>query len=427
MPDVSPFRGLRYRTDRVRLERVVSPPYDVISPEEALRLREDPHNAIRLDMPGAEAHGYAAAAERLRLWEDEGVLTRDDAPSLYILEQRFRGPDGVARTRRGLIARLRLDDQARAAVRPHELTNPGPRRDRLALLRATNTDLSQVFLLSAASGDDVWPLLAGAREAAPPASVTDAEGTEHTLRTVTGPAAEQALRLMGEHGLVIADGHHRFETALTYRDERRAAGDHTADWLMAYFCAMDDPGLVIFPAHRLIRLDRPLSEDDVRNRLDGVFTVAGAWTDDLRDPTMLLGRLTEREAAPAFAIVLAADRRTLIVELCDDEPLRQLTAGGMDAAVARLGVTVLHQVLLPRIAGIEPGTSEGVIDYQHRPQVALARLRAGDYGLGVFLNPPTLRDVVRVTAAGETMPHKATYFFPKLLTGLVFSPLDEPG
>jgi uncharacterized protein (DUF1015 family) len=425
MPAVTLFRALRYDAARVRMDRVVCPPYDVISAEEALRFRSDPLNAIWIDMPGGEPDGYAFAADRLRRWRKEGVLAREERPSLYVLEQRFEGPDGVARTRRGVIARLRLDDRMDESVKPHELTNPSPRRDRMALLRATNTHLSPVFLLSDVREKRVWRALSNAVEAAPPVTVRDADGAEHTLRTVAGAGAEQAVSLLSDRGLVIADGHHRFETALAYRDERRAAGDRSAEWLMAYFCAMDDPGLAIFPAHRLVRLQETLSAEEVRTRLDGTFAVVGSWSDDLSDPAMLLRRLRELAPDPAFAIVLPAERLTLIVELRDRGPLRRLVAAGMDATVAGLGVTVLHQVLLPQIAGVRPGTSEGVIDYESRPAEAFARLRGGGYGLGAFLNPPTLADVVKVTAAGETMPHKATYFYPKLPTGLVFDPLEE--
>ena len=427
MPTVTLFRGLRYDPARVPMERVLCPPYDVISREDARRFRSDPHNAIWVDMPGGEADGYPGAADRLSRWRSEGVLVRDQRPSLYVLEQRFEGPDGVPRTRRGLIARLRLDDGAEQSVKPHEMTNPGPRRDRLALLRATHTHLSQVFLLSDVRENDVWRALSGADEAAPAVSVRDVDGAEHTLRPVAGPGAEKAASLLSDHGLVIADGHHRFETALAYRDERRAAGDESACWLMAYFCPMDDPGLAIFPAHRLVRLDETLTTDEVRTRLDGTFGVVGAWSDDLTDPGMLLRRLQEPSPAPAFAIVLPAERCTLIVEFRDERWVQRLVAAGMDPTVAGLGVTLLHQVLLPQIAGIRPGTSEGVIDYENRPAEAFARLRGGEYGLGVFLNAPTLDDVIKVTAAGETMPHKATYFYPKLPTGLVFDPLDDGG
>jgi len=432
MPTVRLFRALRYDPGRVEMARVVCPPYDVISATEEPRYRAEPHNAIHLDKPeetpGTDADDarpdrYARAAQRLRHWQETGVLVRDEQPSLYLLEQRFRGPDGLERTRRGLIARLRLED--RGAVTPHELTNPGPRRDRLALLRATHTHLSQVFLLSNAGEAGLWHAAAGGDEVRPPVVVDDPDGTRHTLRTVSGPGAEEAVEGLSDHGLIIADGHHRFETALTYRDERRNAGDDSADWVMAYISAMDEPGLTIFPTHRLLRLGHSVGAETVLERTRDGFVITDDWRDDLTDPDALLGRLAKRAPAPVFGLVLPAGRRALLLELRDEEPLRRLIATGTDAAVARLGVTILHQVLLPRVAGIVAGTSEGTIDYYHRPAEAFARLREGAYDLGIFLNAPTMDDVRAVTASGETMPQKTTYFFPKLLTGLLFSPLDE--
>ena len=185
------------------------------------------------------------------------MLRRDESPSLYLLEQQFRGPDGVSRTRRGFVGRLRLEEPASGIVIPHEHTNPGPRRDRLDLLRATHADLSQIFLLYPDDEHLAWRTVEEAATSAA-VSVRDADGTLHSLRPASGPQAEQAAAMLAERSLIIADGHHRHASALAYRDERRAAGDHSADRCMAYFCGMDDPGLTIFAAHRLLRdIDLP--------------------------------------------------------------------------------------------------------------------------------------------------------------------------
>ena len=428
MADVRPFRGLRYNAQRVALSDVVCPPYDVISPDEARRYRTRSHyNAILLDMPAAndESPGqdrYSHAAAEFVRWQSEGVLMRDESPSLYLLEQQFRGPDGVPRTRRGFIGRLRLEEPASRIVIPHEHTNPGPRRDRLDLLRATRANLSQVFLLYPDDEHLVWRTVEQA--AGPAVSVHDADGTLHSLRSASGPQAEKAAASLADRSLIIADGHHRYASALAYREERRAAGDHSADWCMAYFCGMDDPGLTIFAAHRLLKgIDVP-PLDEVRRRLAGSFTIVADIPDALDDPPAMMSRLTGNQTYPHFAVVLPAERRTLIVRLRDNAPVERLVAGGLAPAVASLPVTVLHHVLLREVFHVEPGASEGLIDYYPRPDDAFASLRAGDHKLGVFLSASTVDDVNRVAAAGEFMPQKATYFFPKLLTGLVFDLLD---
>ena len=230
---------------------------------------------------------------------------------------------------------------------------------------------------------------------------------------------------MADRSLVIADGHHRYETALIYRDERRALGDFSADWRAAYFCGMSDPGLAIFPAHRLLKgIDvPPLGE--VKRRLAAGFSVEAEMPGTPADLPVMLRQLAGAAPGPVFGLVLARERVALVVRLTDDAAVRRLETEGLAPVVAGLPVTVLHYLLLRDVFGVTPDADEGVIDYVKQPAEAFERLAGGDYALGAFLNAPTMDDVRRVTSAGEVMPQKATYFYPKLLTGLVFSPLDE--
>ncbi len=430
MADLELFRGLRYGADEADLRDLVCPPYDVLSPGEARDYgAASPRNAIHLHMPGgADASAgegrYAQAGVTFARWLQEGVLVRDQQPSLYTLEQRFRGPDGVPRTRRGFIARLRLAEFASGVVRPHESTHSGPKRDRLALLRSTQANMSQIFLLYPDEQHSVWRALAEAERPQPPVVVRDRDGVEHTLQAAVGPRAAEAATLLAGRHVVIADGHHRYETALAYRDERRAAGSHAADWTMAYFCGMDDPGLAIFPAHRLLRGIEvpPLAE--VRARLAARFEVLAETADDLTDPAPLLRQLSVHGQEAVFGLVLPRDGVTLVVRLRDADAVAGLVAEGLAPVAAALPVTILHHLLLRDVFGVRPEASEGLIDYFHRPGEAFEHLRTGQNVAGAFLNAPTIGDVQRVTDAGETMPQKATYFYPKLLTGLVFNPLD---
>ena len=433
MADLQLFRGLRYGAGLADLGDLVCPPYDVLSPDEAREYAAaSPYNAIHVHMPGqAQAQAgaaddrYARAAETFARWQREGALVREQQPSLYTLEQRFRGPDGVERTRRGFIARLRLEDLAGGVVLPHERTNSGPKHDRMALLRSTRANMSQIFLLYPDEQNAVWRALGEAERPLPPVTVRDHDGVVHTLQPAAGPRAAEAAALLAGRPVTIADGHHRYETALAYRDEQRAAGSHAADWAMAYFCGMDDPGLAIFPAHRLLRgIDvPPLGE--VRARLAERFDVVAELSGGFSDPAPLLDLLGAQAPAAVFGLALPRDGVVLVVRVRDAEAGGRLAARGLAPAVAALPVTILHHLLLPDVFGVQPGASEGLIDYFHRPAEAFASLRAGAHVLGAFLNAPSIADVRRVTDAGEVMPQKATYFFPKLLTGLVFSTLDE--
>ena len=429
MADVRLFCGLRYDARRVALRDVVCPPYDVISAAEARVYRANsPYNAVHLDMPlgddeSAGEDRYAQAAAKFVQWQREGILVRDESPSLYVLEQEFHGPDGVPRKRRGFVGRLHLEEAASGVVLPHEHTNPGPRRDRLALLRATHANLSQVFLLYPDDGQQVWRTLEESDRPPAAVSVRDGDGTLHTLRPANGPRAQKAAALLAGRSLIIADGHHRYAAALAYRDERRAAGDHSADWCTAYFCGMDDPGLAIFAAHRLLKdVDLP-PLDEIRRRLAASFTIVAEVPTALDDPSALVGRLAGHGTGSVFGVVLARERLALLVRLRDAGAVPRLIGQGLAPAVASLPVTILHYLLL-RDVGVQPGASEGLIDYYPRPEEAFRSLRAGDHQLGVFLKAPSIEDVRRVAASGEAMPQKATYFFPKLLTGLVFDSLD---
>jgi uncharacterized protein (DUF1015 family) len=431
MPEIKVFRALRYDAARVDVRNVVCPPYDVLSPAEARVYRSSsPYNAIHLDMPSDEeaAAGedrYAHAAAAFVRWQREGVLVRDEQPALYLLEQHFRGPDGILRSRRGFVGRLRLEEFATGVLRPHESTNPGPRRDRLALLRASHANLSPLFLLHSDESQRVWRALAQAERPCPPLELGDRDGTRHILQPAVGPHAAEAASLLGAASRIIADGHHRYETALAYCHERRALGDHSADFCMAYFCGMDDPGLAIFPAHRLLTGIELPPLALVRSRLAPHFDVVAEIPGELTDPSPLLDRLKSHAPAPVFGLVLPHERLTLVVRLRGEGAVQGLISEGLAPAVASLPVTILHRLLLRDVFGLQPDGSEGVIEYFHRPEEALERLRAGDDQLGAFLNAPTIEDVRRVAGAGQTMPQKATYFFPKLLTGLLFNPLDE--
>jgi len=433
MAEVAPFRGIRY-DESIALDEVVAPPYDVITAARAAELRgRSPHNAVHLDLPVAPGEAardaaYTRAAAAFARWQADGVLVREATPSLYLVDQTYRGPDGRERTRRGFIARLRLADFAERVVLPHERTHAGAKVDRLRLYRATRADLSQIFLLFHDDGG-VEAALAAAADAAPVAAAREArdgDGNLHRIVPLAGPGVERVVALLHERPLYIADGHHRYETALAYRDERRGAGDHGADTLMVYLCSMSDPGLIVFPTHRLVRsvVVPPLAE--LLERLRPYFEPLGSPVHGLEACRGVLDGLGEQaDPGRVFGLYLAREDVCVTVKSRQPEAKRRLVASGFSPDAAGLSVTVLHELVLREALGIDLGQAEKHMDYAKSVPDALSALASGRYELGAFLNATLVGQVQAIADRGETMPQKSTYFYPKLLTGLVFDALGD--
>jgi len=432
MAEVTPFRGIRYH-ETIALDEVVAPPYDVIPAAQAAELRErSPHNAVHLDLPiapgeAARDAAYAAAAAAFARWQADGVLVREATPSLYLVAQTYRGPDGRERTRRGVIARLRLADFSERVVLPHERTHAGAKLDRLRLYRAARADLSQIFLLFPDDGgevDDALVVAAGATPVAAAREARDGDGNLHRIVPLAGPDVERVVALLRERPLYIADGHHRYETALAYRDERRAAGDHSADTLMVYLCSTSDPGLAVFPTHRLVRdvAVPPLGE--LLDRLQPLFEVVGVPVQGLEACRGALDSLGEQaDPGRVFGLYLPREDVCVTVKSREPEAKQRLVASGFSPDAADLSVTVLHELILREALGMDPGQAERHMDYATSVPDALSALAGGRYELGAFLNATLVSQVRAIADRGETMPQKSTYFYPKLLTGLVFDAL----
>jgi uncharacterized protein (DUF1015 family) len=274
MADVQPLRALRYDRRVVGdLADVVSPPYDVIDDaQRAELLSRSPYNVVAVDLPKPGPGGedpYEAARDTFAGWQQQGALVRDDQPALWAHAQDYAGPDGVARTRRGFFCRVRIEGYGPGRVRPHERTHPGPKEDRLRLTRATKANISPIFSLYSDPGEAAWAALEPATAAGPWADVTDGDGTRHRLWRVSDPAAIAAVQAAtAEAELLIADGHHRYETMEAYAEEVGGEGEHR--YILMCLVALEDPGLTVFPTHRLVRgldeqrqqaLERALSRD----------------------------------------------------------------------------------------------------------------------------------------------------------------------
>jgi len=398
---VRPFRALRYDPARVDLARVLVPPYDVIAAGERAPLFErDPHSAIRLELTrrveDEASTDYTEVGRTLEQWQRSGILVRDARPALYALRQTFTAPDGARAVREGFFGLLGLEDYARRVVRPHERTLAGPKADRLKLLRASRANLSSVFLLYEDPQGSLRAPLARALDAAPLAEARDASGIVQRLARIADPARIEAVRdFLSERPLVIADGHHRYETALAYRDE--GGPEH----VLAYLADMHDPGLVILPTHRLVRGALPVDAAALETRLGEAFAVGPRPPGTPRGPGEIDCILPDRQLR----------LRPLPPALARIEPL--------PAPLRSLDVTLFQRAILEPMLGLD---THG-LDFTHDDAEAEAAV-PGRASVAFLVNPPTIDAVRAVCLAGEVMPEKSTYFYPKLADGLVFDLFD---
>jgi uncharacterized protein (DUF1015 family) len=422
MTDVRPFRALRYDPDRVDLGKVVVPPYDVIAADErAAYWDRDPHNAIRLELTREAADeastDYREVRATLAAWQRDGALRRDAKPAFYALRQTFRAPDGTEHVRDGFFAALHLEDYERRIVRPHERTLSGPKADRLKLFRASAANLSSVFLLYEDAARETNALLAEHLDRGPAAVACDAAGVEHRLVPIEAPPAVAKLRaFLAERPVVIADGHHRYETALAYRDERRraepqAGPDAAFECTLAYFANAYAPGTLLLPIHRVVR-EVPAPDD-------------AGWAARLPGWTQERVAIAGADAVPAALerhLAPLADRHAFAA---DDGSGTLRVFSRPRAANDDLSIRVVHAEVLHGVFGLDDAAvRDGAVAFpKHAPEAA-REVRAGRGSVALYLNPLAAEDVFRVTGAGEILPQKSTFFHPKLPSGLVFRLLD---
>jgi uncharacterized protein (DUF1015 family) len=402
VPDFVPFPATRYADGRGSdRSAVCAPPYDVIEPEaRAALFARDPHNAVRLILPDS----YREAAELLAAWRADGTLVTDDEPTLSVYRMHFTDPGGVARTTTGVIGALGLDQDE---VLPHERTLPKAKSDRLELLRATRANLDPIWALSLAPGLSV--LLAAATEAGdgePAATAVDAEGVRHELWPVRDPARLDMIgAAVTSAGLVLADGHHRFETACAYRDER-PAGDTGAGRIMALVVELAPEQLLVRPIHRLLL---GLAHGAARATVERMFEARDAGPNDADSVDRLVAAMDREDAlglVDADRLSLLVPRPALDAHLATlPVPLRDVDSARADAALD----------VLPRDA----------LAYRDDARTVASAVAKGDASAAVLLRPVPV-DAIRAAAAeGVRMPEKTTFFAPKPRTGMVFRRLDD--
>jgi uncharacterized protein (DUF1015 family) len=414
--DVLPLHALHYDLARTGgLAPVAAPPYDVIDAAERAELvARSPYNVVEIDLPQAPGGDpYAHAAGVLRAWRDEGIVVEDREPALWALEQDYTGPDGRRRTRHGLFARVRVEDYGPGRIRPHERTHPGPKEDRLRLTRATHANLSPIFALY---DGDAWSPVEPQLDAPPYGELTDADGTAHRLWRVADAGTIRAVQeALAPAELLIADGHHRYETARVYAQEVGGEGGH--NYVLMCLVALGDPGLTIFPTHRLLTGlddDRRVALREAIRRDWDVEEV----TDDRLEP--------EQDDRVTIGYLDAHHRRPLRLTL-KDAALADAALPGRPAAYRRLDTAVTEALLLKGALGMSEDDISHFrgLDYARSTAIARERVLSGDVQAALFMGPAPVELVREVAAAGEVMPPKSTYFFPKVLTGLLFNPLGE--
>jgi uncharacterized protein (DUF1015 family) len=418
MADVEPLNALHYDLSKVGgLQPVAAPPYDVIdAAQRAELLGRSPYNVVEVDLPQNGADPYGHAAEVLTRWTDEGIVVRDETPALWALAQDYTGPDGRRRTRHGVFARVKVTDYGPGRIRPHERTHPGPKEDRLRLTRATRANLSPIFSLYDDPDGAAWSALSPFTETVPWGEVTDDDGTTHRLwRVADEEAAATVAGALRDTELLIADGHHRYETARVYADEVGGEGGHRH--VLMCLVALQDPGLTVFPTHRLLTRLSDEQRVALREAITRDWEMAEVPAEQL-----------EPAAAPDGAIRVgyldAHHRRPLMLTL-RDPAIADAALPGMPEPYRRLDTAVLEALLLKGALGMtEDDIShlEG-LDYARDTEQVRARVEAGEVEAAFFMSPTPVDRVRDVAAAGVNMPPKSTYFFPKVLTGMIFNPL----
>lgn len=461
MTRIQPFRGWRYdlaAAGAASLDELLTPPYDVISPaQQAEFYQRHPHNIIRLDLtrdePGDNDHvnRYTRAAATLSDWQHRGVLRQEAAPAIYLLRQRYTLPDGRQAVRSGLIFRL-LATPWGEGILPHERTFPTAKADRLALKIATRSQCSPIFLLySDPTGEAQAPALAFATQP-PHAVLLDDDGVEHALWAVTDPRAISAItQALEPHTFYLADGHHRYETALNYRRWRRSgelpampppkpltqwealpgyllrsspasASLQAYDYAWVYATAIEDPGLAILPSHRCLHDLEGFAPAALLAGLRRHFDLTPVGDDDALLAVLGEGQPDEHRCA----LILPGSEPGYLVRLRHTAETSAALLAVHHPTVAAVDVAVLQTLVLGGLLGISPEPDEQKRHVAFTPDTpsAIARTREGVYQAAFLVNPTPLAQLKAVSEAGEVMPPKATYFYPKLPSGLVINVID---
>ncbi len=448
MAIVAPFRGVRYNPEKIeQIEEVLTPPYDVINEEEgASFLKKNPYSMIQLDLRNtgqkatADSGRYSEARARFDSWQEEQILIRDQQPAIYLYYTEYLHPSGKKLTRKGLVSLVGLAEFSEGIVKPHEETFAGVISDRLELMSTCGAQFSKVFSLYHDPQQEIMTLLEQAREPEPIARAKDRDGNVHTLWRVREPDTLTKVGvLFADKSLYIADGHHRYTTALACRKKALEKNpdlpvESPFNFIMMYLCACEDPGLSVLPTHRLLNYPKKITADQAVALAETDFMVkevTGGSREGL--VKILLNRMDELALSsdlPALGLYHAGEDRGFLLQLTKEARDGDALAG-RSPVLQQLDVVVLSDLLLHGVFGLshEQCVQEHLVSYFSDPDTALDTAVKQSVGaanstpLLFFLNPTRVSQVTAVADKGEIMPHKSTYFYPKILTGLLINKL----
>ena len=439
--EIAPFKGIMFNRDELNDHGglLVAPPYDVLSVEEQRAgLNLHPHNILHLDynLNSPEDNDKFAwhrrSGETLKRWLAEGVLKRLEKPAIFQVETGCQNPvKGGPIVRRGLVCLMRLVDFShQSAVKPHEKTFSSHKEERLDLMKATHANLSQVFGFFPDEDRRAWSLMRETTEMkAPEAEFTDYRQYRHRIWLNDDQEnIGRFISIMKERQVYLADGHHRYETALNYRDYLKGKGEFSpgADYIMIYLCPMSDPGLVVLPTHRLLNGSLP-HQDELLNRLSQFFKISGKTFTDQTEPVMRGRFLAKLKKQRGHIGLYLAGRQTYYVLKSLDRVPEELAAQKEPPELAALDTVMLSGVIFKRILGLTEKDLDNpeVVAYVSDLGQALDLVRDKKRQAAFILNPSTVEDVIRVSEKGLTMPRKSTFFYPKVTTGLVLNLIDD--
>ncbi|WYD82102.1 MAG: DUF1015 domain-containing protein [Candidatus Electrothrix gigas] len=454
MAVVAPFRGVRYNPEKIeQLEDVVTPPYDVISTEDEKKLlQKNPYSMINLDLRNIsqgttkDDGRYQQACERFQSWQRENVLVQDKQPVIYLYYIDYNHPNGSRLTRKGIVSLVGLAEFAEGIVKPHEKTFSGVISDRLQLMETCKAQFSQIFSIYSDEEQEVITTLEKVREAEPLLQIDDQNTNTHTLWQVTDPEAlEYVHSFFKNKSVYIADGHHRYTTALDCR--RRALvnnpdlpADHPCNYIMMYLCACEDPGLSVLPTHRLVRWPGTMSADQLRERMQQGMQVTEIQQGS-RETLLaeVLNRMNESDTSgdlPAFGVYHPGEDRAFLLQMQAETASLSSSLADKPAVLQELDVVVLSDLLIQEYLELEHEqcVQDGLISYLSDPDMALDRAvkesvlqnaHTAHTPLLFLLNPTKVQQVLKVADSDNIMPHKSTYFYPKIMTGLLLNKLND--
>ena len=427
MAEIKPFRGMRYNTELAgEIAQLCCPPYDIISEEERLSyIAENEYNVIRLELPKEGEDVYKTAGEILDLWRDKGILVHEDKPAIYVYEEEFNAYNKRSSIK-GIIARVKVEEFSKGVILPHEFTLSKAKTDRFNLMKATNCNFSQIYALYMDDEHTTLNTIDELSDRAPDQKFTDNDHITHKLWVITDEKViEKLVNDFTDRKLYIADGHHRYETALNYRNYCRENGiskeGDPQDYQMIYLVDMQHPGLVVFPTHRMVRDLKSFDKKAVLKGCEEYFDITrfnsvGNINSELAKQY--------KKGEKAFGFYCGKGEWYLLV-LKDIEVMEKVLPE-LSAASQQLDVSVLHSLILEKTMGIDKENMANQINLTYTKffEEAIMKVDKGEFQCSFILNPTRVTEIRDVAAAGEKMPQKSTYFYPKMITGMVMNDLD---